>query len=125
MQLLQRIPYRSSDRGVRRIATGSGASVEHDLIAGESIQNVVDDLSIIQMFPPLWKHIFDSPYAVQFGHGQLNATISRSDNLAFLCLRRRSLEITQVIGALFHGSLSDSGVSGQHDCHVKLLKPVG
>jgi hypothetical protein len=50
------------------IATGSRASVEHDLIAGESIQNVVNDFSIVQMFPPVGEHVFHNLDAIEFGH---------------------------------------------------------
>ena len=52
---------RLSSKACDIIATGSRASVEHDLIAGESIQNLVNDLSIVQcslqsgnMFSTTW-----------------------------------------------------------------------
>jgi hypothetical protein len=50
------------------IATGSRASVEHNLLAGESIQNLVNDFSIAQMFSPVWKHAFDNLFAIRFSH---------------------------------------------------------
>src|SRR5712671_640040 len=50
------------------IAAGSRASVEHDLLAGESIQNLVNDSSIAQMFFPVRKHAFDNLFAIRFSH---------------------------------------------------------
>ena len=50
------------------IAPGSGTSIEHDSMAGKSIQNLIKYFSVVQMFHPVREHFFDNLHAIEFSH---------------------------------------------------------
>jgi hypothetical protein len=51
------------------IATWPGTSVEHNFAAGESVQDVVNDLAVFQVFLPVREHTLKNLFTLGFGHG--------------------------------------------------------
>ena len=91
------------------ITTGPRASVEHDLIACESIQNLVNDFSIIQMIPPVGEHVFHNLHAIEFSH-----QITPKSFYAARCSNKYHSHITSVLRGLFPCPESPQR-SGPHD----------